>query len=509
MQCTSSTVRSILLVALMVTSVVVPMAAPGPTPLAPEVAELGVSGRAQTTWSGTVVLSSTTTVAVNDELVITACTTVQFGAGVRLVVDGRLTVQGTSTCPVIFEASGSLDHEGIQFNASSLGRGSRVDNLTILDAVYGITMFGGDARFHNLTLESPDRVGIDLFGATPVFEDLTITDAGQGAFQTDWRFGLGLSVGSGSAPIVKRATFSGITTRGINVWGGSGGVFQDITMDNITGSSWAYVAGVWVEDSVPLLQRMSIDRADTGLVVRHVDDTLRTRAVVKDLDVSNSMYRGVLVDKENRTNITNYESVDITGLTVTGTGGPGAKTPGIAEAAVEINTTGAWMEDVLIDGCSTVGLRMYFTDAATTVRNVTVRDAGDSSAGAGAHASGVATRSAYFAPTFDGLSVSGSPGSGVHASGGGSMQGHDWNLSDNGEYGLRVDTSEVIVDGLMLDGNGFAGVFVEDGRSVELSNLTSSNNGQSGILAGQQAGLYYLRSNDVESNSGDLSLIHI
>ena len=508
MQCTPSTVRSILLVALMVTSVVVPMAAPGPTPLAPDVSELGVSGRAQTTWSGTVVLSSTSTVAVNDELVIAACTTVQFGAGVRLVVDGRLTVQGTSTCPVIFEASGSLDHEGIQFNASSLGRGSRIDNLTILDAVYGITMFGGDARFHNLTIEEPDRVGIDLFDATPVFEDLTITDAGQGAFQTDWRFGLGLSVGAGSAPIVKRATFSGITTRGINIWGGSGGVFQDITMDNITGSSWAYVAGVWVEDSVPLLQRMSIDRADTGLVVRHVDDTLRTRAVVKDLDVSNSMYRGVLVDKENRTNITNYESVDITGLTVTGTGGPGAKTPGIAEAAVEINTTGAWMEDVLIDGCSTVGLRMYFTDAATTVRNVTVRDAGDSSAGAGAHASGVATRSAYFAPTFDGLSVSGSPGSGVHASGGGSMQGHDWNLSDNDEYGLRVDTSEVIVDGLTLDGNGFAGLFVEDGRSVELSNLTSSNNGQSGILAGQQAGIHYLRSNDVESNSGDVRCMH-
>ncbi|GIS27539.1 MAG: hypothetical protein CM15mP128_2980 [Methanobacteriota archaeon] len=38
------------------------------------------------------------------------------------------------------------------------------------------------------------------------------------------------------------------------------------------------------EDSVPLLQRMSIDRADTGLVVRHVDDSLRTRAVVKDLE---------------------------------------------------------------------------------------------------------------------------------------------------------------------------------------------------------------------------------
>ena len=126
--------------------------------------------------------------------------------------------------------------------------------------------------------------------------------------------------------------------------------------------------------------------------------------------MSNSMYRGVLIDKENRTNYTNYESADITGLTVTGTGGPGAKTPNIAEAAVEINATGAWLEDVLIDGCTNVGLRMYFTDASTTVRNMTVKDAGDAGAGAGAHASGVAVRSSYFAPTFDGLSVTGSPG---------------------------------------------------------------------------------------------------
>ena len=88
----------------------------------------------------------------------------------------------------------------------------------MLDSVYGITMFGGDARFHNLTIEAPDRVGIDLFGATPVFEDLIVNDAGQNAFQTDWRFGLGLSVGSGSAPVVKRATFSGVTTRGLNIW---------------------------------------------------------------------------------------------------------------------------------------------------------------------------------------------------------------------------------------------------------------------------------------------------
>ncbi|MEC7412005.1 MAG: hypothetical protein VYE08_05180, partial [Candidatus Thermoplasmatota archaeon] len=134
MQRFPSILRSIVLVALMLTAVASPMALPGPSDLSPVGAEQATSGRAQTTWSGTVLLSSTTTVAVSDELVIAACTTVQLGAGVRVVVDGRLTVQGTATCPVVFEAAGSVDHEGIQFNASSFGRGSRVDNLTMLDS---------------------------------------------------------------------------------------------------------------------------------------------------------------------------------------------------------------------------------------------------------------------------------------------------------------------------------------------------------------------------------------
>ena len=113
MQRFPSILRSIVLVTVMLTSLALPMAHPQPLDLPPMTAEQATSGRAQTTWSGTVLLSSTTTVAVSDELVIAACTTVQLGAGVRLVIDGRLTVQGTATCPVVFEAAGSLDHEGI------------------------------------------------------------------------------------------------------------------------------------------------------------------------------------------------------------------------------------------------------------------------------------------------------------------------------------------------------------------------------------------------------------
>ena len=83
------------------------------------------SGRATTTWSGTVILSSDYFVNVQDELLITSCTSVVMSPGIRIYVDGRLTIQGTSTCPVVLSSSSTTsDHEGIQFNSSSNGRGS-------------------------------------------------------------------------------------------------------------------------------------------------------------------------------------------------------------------------------------------------------------------------------------------------------------------------------------------------------------------------------------------------
>ena len=136
--------------------------------------------RAQVTWSGTQVLSTTYTVSVSDELVIQACTVVQMGGGVRIVVDGRLTVLGTQSCPVTLEASGLSDHEGIQFNSSSSGRGSIIQNLTIEDSIYGMTIYGSNPVIENLTVVNPDRVGVDMFNnAGPRITDLFIDQAGR------------------------------------------------------------------------------------------------------------------------------------------------------------------------------------------------------------------------------------------------------------------------------------------------------------------------------------------
>ena len=106
---------------------------------APE--SLETEGRATTTWSGVMTLTSDYTVAAGDTLVIDAGATIQFGDGIRLYVEGELDVTGTSSSPATITRSGdAIAHEGIQFNATSRGRGSVINFLTIEHAEWGITI---------------------------------------------------------------------------------------------------------------------------------------------------------------------------------------------------------------------------------------------------------------------------------------------------------------------------------------------------------------------------------
>ena len=464
-----------------------------------------VAGRATTTWSGTVSLTSDYFVNVQDELLITSCTSVVLSPGIRIYVDGRLTVQGTSSCPIVLTSSSTTgDHEGIQFNASSYGRGSTINHMQIEDAIYGITIFGSNPILNNVTIFNPDRVGIDMFGSSsPVIRDLHVEQAGRNVpFQNDWRYGIGLSVGDGSTPIVQGAYFTDHLLRGMNLWGGSGGIYRDVVMDNISGSVLGEAAGVWVEDSIPLFEDLTIDKSDTGIIVRHIDDSGNTRGVFRDVVISNSMYRGVYLDKNNHTNYTNYETADFTNLSVLGTGSSGATTPGIAFAAIEINATGAWLENVLVDDSSSVGVRLFFVDSSTTLRNMTIRDAGE--AGQGPHSAGLSIQTSYFAAHLEDIEISGSPGPGIHSSSGGSLQGFDWNLHNNSEQGLFIDSATVVVDGITTSNNGFSGVHTFDARYIRLSNLSSVGDGALGGNEMDQAGLSYQKSNDLETTSGDV-----
>ena len=484
------------------------------TPMASSFAEsnnetFAVSGRATTTWSGTVTLTSDYYVNVQDELLITSCTNVVLSPGIRIYVEGRLTVQGTPVCPIVLSSSSTTgDHEGIQFNSSSYGRGSTVNHMHIEDAIFGITMYGSNPILNNVTIFNPDRVGIDMFGSSsPVIRDLHVEQAGRSVpFQNDWRYGIGLSVGDGSTPIVQGAYFTDHQLRGLNLWGASGGIYRDVVMDNISGSVLGEVAGVWVEDSVPLFEDLTIDKSDTGIIVRHIDDSGNTRGVFRDVNISNSMFRGVYLDKNNHTNYTNYETADFTNLTVRGTGSSGATSPGIALAAIEINATGAWLENVVVDDASSVGVRLFFVDSSTTLRNMTIRDAGE--AGQGAHSAGLSIQTSYFAANLEDIEISGSPGPGIHSSSGGSLQGYDWHLHNNSEQGLFIDSATVVVDGLTATDNGFSGAHVFDARYVTLSNFTSVNDGSLGSTAMEQAGLSYQKSNDLETTSGDVACMN-
>ena len=203
-------------------------------PLAVGAARLGP--RSTTVWSGTVNLQDGYTVESGEVLVVQSGTTIQLGDDERILVAGRITVQGTSADPVLLESIIG-NHDGIVFNSSSSGLGSKIENLTITDAEWGVTIYDSDPTLNDLKVINADRVAVDLFdGASPRIKDLVIDGGGQDlhGISTSWRYGIGLSVGAYSAPIVDGITADGLITRGVNYWGNSGGLISNLEISNIT-----------------------------------------------------------------------------------------------------------------------------------------------------------------------------------------------------------------------------------------------------------------------------------
>ena len=124
--------------------------------------------RSTTVWSGTVTLTSGYTVESGDILVVQSGTTIQLGDDQSILVAGRITVQGSSSDPVILESIIG-NHEGIVFNSSSSGLGSKIENLTITDAEWGVTIYDSDPTLNNLKVINADRVAVDLFDGALVY----------------------------------------------------------------------------------------------------------------------------------------------------------------------------------------------------------------------------------------------------------------------------------------------------------------------------------------------------
>ena len=257
--------------------------------------------RSTTVWSGTVVLPDGYSVDAGEVLSIAPGTLVSIGAGYSIEVNGRIIVSGTNSSPVIFDSI-SGNHEGLIFNYSSDALGSRIDNLSISNSKFGVTIYGSDPIISNLTVLNADSVAVDLYGgASPVINNLSVLGGGQDVhgFSTTWRYGIGLSIGAGSAPIVRGATIDGLITRGLNLWGNSGGLLSDLEISNVSGSTMAISAGIWVEDSIPLIEQSSIKRSDNGIFVRHITEGWTTRPTFASVVVEDSMYRGVMVEQYN------------------------------------------------------------------------------------------------------------------------------------------------------------------------------------------------------------------
>ncbi len=456
--------------------------------------------RSTQTWSGNIVLGVDYTIDGTDELIISACSSISMSSGVRIYVEGQLTIEGTTVCPVTITSDGTGDHHGIQFNSTSRGSNSHINNLTINNARYGVTIWNSDPFIANLTINNPDDVGVDMFDlANPTIKDITIFGAGQDIISPlYWRHGIGLSIGGESDPIVERAHFSQLKTSGINVWGESTGIVSDVLIENVSGNGLATVSGIWLENSNTIFSNITIKKADYGVVVKHIDDDIRTSPSFTDLSISDATWKGLWVEKEDHTNYSNYLQATINGLNISGTGGPGSNNPGSALATIEINSTAVNISDAHLFDNEAVGLELYFVDGISSFSDFIIENTGK--VGGGAHSAGIAIRASSFAANFDNIEVSGSPGPGIHSASGGGMQGSNWYLHDNGEDGLYLERSTVVVEGMILENNNQSGAFVIDARYVIFTNLSSTGN--------DEAGLYYYLSNDLESASGDVVCIN-
>lgn len=460
------------------------------------------SAKALIIWSGTMAINNDFTVQAGDELRIYAGTTVQLGPGVRVYIEGKVVAAGTAADPIVVQVQpGYTWHDGFQFNSSSRSRGSSLRNMSFHDAQFGISIFDSDPVIEDIIFDNVDLVAIDMFNsATPTIRRTTFTDGGQDVHgsMTNWRYGIGLSIGAGSAPLVEDVEFTNQITRAISFWGDSGGVIRGVNISDVGGATMNISAGIFVEDSIPLIEDVQVSKCDNGIYILHREDNKTTRPVFRDIVIGDSTYNGVMMTKVNRWNFSTYMMGRFHNLEVFGTGGPNSSAPGLATGTVFLNTSGGWFENVDIHDNTVNGVKLYMTDPSTSFINTSIRNSGATIGGTNDRAGLFSRSSMNGGPHLANLTVSNSPGTGIFISKG-SVTGNDWHAHDNGQEGLRVLEMFPDVDGLLLEDNGFSGLRVSDSKQVWLSNLTSRHNGYSAPSSDNGAGMVFVESNDLMS----------
>ena len=101
---------------------------------------LASNSKSTTVWNGTINLVDGYTVESGEILVVEAGTEINLGDDKDILIAGRITVEGTSSSPVILNSIMG-NHDGLIFNSSSNGLGSKIDNLTIRNSEYGTVSY--------------------------------------------------------------------------------------------------------------------------------------------------------------------------------------------------------------------------------------------------------------------------------------------------------------------------------------------------------------------------------
>lgn len=471
-----------------------------------------ITGKTTTVWSGSVYLNDSYNIETGQILIIQEGTSIFLGDDKEIYVDGRINIEGTSASPVILNSL-SGNHNGLVFNSTSNGLNSVIDNLTITNSKYGITIYGSDPQISNLEILNADNVAVDLFsGASPSINNLTIKEGGQDVhtISTSWRYGIGLSIGYNSAPVIDGINIDGLITRGINFWGNSGGLISNINISNISGATLSVPAGIWVEDSIPLLSNIKINRCDNGVFVRHQTQKWITRPSFENITIENSQYRGVMVEQYNHSQYYNLPTNAIfSNLEIRGTGGPNAKTPGLGYAAFDVNTSGVKINGLTINNNPVVGFRAYMTDSSTIIENATFSDNGQTSFGAPMNdRAGLFFRSSSWSTKgpaiVNNLIVNNSTGPGVLMMKGG-VSGSNWLVSENKGNGIDFREFHPRIDGIVSQNNARNGIYIFDSTNVEISNVQTIGNGINQSNPEDGAGILFHESNIVMSGGKNTS----
>ena len=467
-----------------------------------------IDSRSTTVWSGTVTLSDGYTVSSQDILVVQEGTTIQLGDDKHIQVDGRVNFQGSETNPIIIESIFG-NHDGIVFNQSSFNLGSRIENTTINSAEFGITVYASNPIISNVVVNNADRVAIDLFdSATPQIFNLTINGGGQDVHgtSTSWRYGIGLSVGANSAPIVDGLVADGLITRGLNYWGNSGGMMSNLEISNISGATMSIAAGIWVEDSIPLVTDTHISRSDNGIYVRHITQNWQTRPFFDQVTIDDSMYRGIMVEQYNHSQFSNIPAhAAFQDLIIRGTGSSGAKTPGLGFAAFEVNTSGVIIDNAIIEDNPVVGFKAYMIGSSTIINDMSLDNNGKPSVSTPINdRAGVFLRSANWAPIINDLVVTNSSGPGVLMWKGG-LIGNDWLLEENGANGADFREFHPEISILRSRSNVGHGVSIRDSSNVKLEYVETMSNGIGSTMPEFGSGIWFDEANDIMSGGKNVS----